>query len=127
MPRLGKRTKHLRWARGVAKKARVSTAANNCASETSDSAAGPRREPQEVSDSSDDDFDVDEALKVDPDALIEEFTADWVASLCRDDLYSLSLLLLQILTQDFQLKITAALNLLASTLSAHTKLLRSGG
>ena len=47
-----------------------------------------------MSDSSDDDFDVEEALKVDPDAMKEEFTGDWVASLCRDVLYSLSLLLL---------------------------------
>ena len=66
------------------------------------------------------DFDVEEALKGDPEALkgnpeamIKEFTADWVASLTRDDLYSLALLLLQVLTQDFQLLITAALKIIA--------------
>ena len=45
------------------------------------------------SETSDTDFDPDESLKKDPVAVIGEFTADWVASLSRDDLYSLSLLL----------------------------------
>ena len=45
--------------------------------------------------------------------MIEELTADCVASLSRDDLYSLSLLLLQVLMQDFQLLITAASKIIA--------------
>lgn len=74
MPRLGKRAQHLRSAREAAKKARVSTVINSGADDTTDSAAGPSREPHEVIESSDDDFDVEEALKGDSEAMIEVYS-----------------------------------------------------
>lgn len=58
-----------------------------------------------ISDTSDSEFDLDEALKSDPEAMMEEFTADWIAS---DDLYPFALLIFQVLTHHFQLMITAA-------------------
>ena len=70
---------------------------------------------------SDFDFDPEEALKSDPDALLEEFVADWVGSLPREDLYSLSLLLFHILQQDFQLLIGPASKIIASHLKKNPK------
>ena len=110
MPRLGKRSEHLRLAIEAGKKARVTSEEVN---ELKFAVAGPSRQPEEVNDSSYSDFDVEEALKGDPEAMIEEITADWVASLTQDDLYSLSLLLLQVLTTYFQLLITAASKIIA--------------
>lgn len=55
------------------------------------------------SSSSDSDFDPTEGLKSDPVAMMGEFCIDWIASLSREDVYSLSLLLFQILQQDFLL------------------------
>ena len=49
------------------------------------------------SSSSDSDFDPTEGLRSDPIAMMEEFCSDWIASLSREDVYSLSLLLFQIL------------------------------
>ena len=95
MPKLGERGEHLRLARKVAKKARVKPEEVN---EPTVAAAGPSRQPDGVNDSSDSNFDIEEVLKWDPEAMIEEFTADWVASLTRDYLYSFLLLLLQVLT-----------------------------
>jgi hypothetical protein len=62
---------------------------------------------------SDMDFDPDEALLLDDDALIGEFIGDWVASLCREDVYSLSLLLFHVLRQEFLLQIYPASKLIA--------------
>ena len=58
-------------------------------------------EATEGSSQSDSDFDPEDALLKDPDAMIEEFVANWVATLPRDDLYALSLLLFHILQQEF--------------------------
>ena len=49
---------------------------------------------------------------------------DWVSSLSRDDLYSLALLLFQVLTQDFQLMITSASKIVAKYVNRQ---FRSGG
>ncbi len=80
---------------------------------TSDDASQIENVPSSSTETSDTDFNSDEALKNDPDAMIEEFTADWFASLPRDDLHSLSLLLFQILTNDVQLMITATSKIVA--------------
>ncbi len=53
-------------------------------------------------------FDFAKSLKKDQDALLEEFANNWIASLPREDLYSLALLLFHILKQDFQLLIYPA-------------------
>ena len=70
---------------------------------------------------SDPTFDPLEALKNDPDALLEEFVSNWVASLPRDDVYSLSLLLFHILKQDFQLLIYPASKIIAKYLNKNFK------
>ena len=132
MPRLGKCGEYLRLAREAAKNTRVTSEEVN---EPTIPAAGPSRHPEEVNDSSDSDFDVEDRHSKDPEAMIEELTANWVASLTRDDLYSLSLLILQILTQDFQLLITAASNIIAKYVKCSHKtvvkwrvdFLKSGG
>ena len=55
------------------------------------SSSGVATHSEASSDSdTDSDFDPDESLKDDPVALIEEFTADWISALSRDDLYSLT-------------------------------------
>ena len=58
--------------------------------------------PAESLSTSDSDFDPEEALNNDPTAMLEDFVMDWAASLPRDDVYSLALLLFHILQQDFQ-------------------------
>ena len=65
---------------------------------------------------SDSDFDPEEEMKLDPGAMTEEFTADWIASLPRDDLYALSILLFHLLQQDFQLLIYPASKIIAKYL-----------
>ena len=68
----------------------------------STSGVAPEAEETEGSSQSDPDFDPEEALLKDPDAMIEEFVADWIATLPRDDVYALSLLLLfHVLQQEF--------------------------
>ncbi len=66
-------------------------------------------------------FDPLEALKNDPDALLEEFVSNWVASLPREDLYSLSLLLFHILMQDFQLLVYPASKIIGKYLMKNFK------
>ena len=56
-----------------------------------------------------------------PDAMIEEFAADWVASLPRDDLYALSLLLFHILQQEFQQLIYPASKIIGRVLNKNYK------
>ena len=73
----------------------------------------PSLNESDRSESSDTYLDQEEALRKDPEAMLGEFTADWVESLPRDDLYALALLLFHILTQDFQLLITAASKIVA--------------
>ena len=70
--------------------------------ESSASGLGSQTQESGSCSESESSFDPDEALLKDPDAMIEEFAADWVASLPRDDLYALSLLLFHILQQEFQ-------------------------
>ena len=116
MPRLGKRAQHLKRARDAAKKqAKVVTPAGPSGAATPDLSTSPVPSLNESdhSESSDTDFDPEEALRKDPEAMLGEFTADWVESLPRDDLYTLALLLFHILTQDFQLLITAASKIVA--------------
>ena len=62
---------------------------------------------------SDCDFDPDSSLLLDHDAMIGEFAEDWVASLRREDLYSLSLLLFHILRQEFLLQVYPASKIIA--------------
>ena len=92
--------------------------------ESCDEAASSSSTDQELSHSesdSDPDFDPEEALRSDPEALLEEFVVDWVSSLPREDLYSLSLLLFHILKQDFQLLIGPASKIIASHLKKSHK------
>ena len=70
---------------------------------------------------SDSSFDLDEALLKDPNAMIEEFAADWVVSLPRDDLYALSLLLFHILQQEFQQLIYPASEIIGRVLNKNYK------
>ena len=108
MPRLGKRKQHLKKVReisvAVCKKPKSTSSQDSPqvgqASGTSDfltvsqdepSSSGVATHSEASSDSdTDSDFDPDESLKDDPVALIEEFTADWISALSRDDLYSLT-------------------------------------
>ena len=64
----------------------------------------PLLEDETLSSHSDTDFNPEEALQCDPDAMLNEFSAD---SLTRDDEYSLALLF-SILQQDIQLMVTPA-------------------
>lgn len=60
--------------------------------------------------SSDSYSDPTEAPRSDLEAVMREFCSDWITSLSREDLYSLSLFLFHVLQQDFLLliaKITA--------------------
>ena len=50
-------------------------------------------------DTSDTEFDSDEALTNDPEGMMEGFVADWVSSLSRYYLYALALLLLSSYTR----------------------------
>ena len=118
MPRLGKRAQQLKQTRdsSVKKSQLQATSPNQSSSDhPSTSAAALQVEDAQISssDTSATDFDSDEALTNDPEAMMEEFVTDWVSSLPRDDLYSLALLLFQVLTQDFQLMITAASKIVA--------------
>ena len=70
---------------------------------------------------SDSRFYPDEALLKDPNAMIEEFAADWVVSLPRDDLYALSLLLFHILQQEFQQLIYPASEIIGRVLNKNYK------
>ena len=93
-------------------------------------AASSSSTAQELSHSESDpdsDFNPEEALKSDPEALLEEFVTDWVSGLPREDLYSVSLLLFHILKQDFQLLIGPASKIIASHLKRATRRSRSGG
>ena len=73
------------------------------------------------SSSSDSDFDPTEGLKSDPVAMMGEFCIDWIASLSREDVYSLSLLLFQILQQDFLLLIGPAAKIIGKYLAKNPK------
>ena len=87
MPRLGKRAQHFNMARDSSvKKSNLATSPDHSSSEQpSTSAAASQVEDAQVS-SSDTELDSDEALTNDPEAMMEEFIADWVFSLPRDDL-----------------------------------------
>ena len=104
MLKLGKRKLHLKKARG-AKKVHCTNG------ESGEHQLQPQRAPSAEEQSTanhsllsedeipssdsdtDTDFDPEEALQCDPDAMLNEFCADWIASLTRDDQYSLALLL----------------------------------
>ena len=85
--------------------------------------SGLASQVQESSGSSqtDSDFDPEDALMSDPAAMIEEFTADWVASLPRDDLYALSLFLFHIFQQEFLLLVYPASKHIAKLLNKNYK------
>lgn len=85
--------------------------------------SGLASQVQESSGSSqtDSDFDPEDALMSDPAATIEEFTADWVASLPRDDLYALSLFLFHIFQQEFLLLVYPASKHIAKLLNKNYK------
>ena len=70
---------------------------------------------------SDSSFDADDALLKDPDAMIEEFVADWVASLARDDVYALSLLLFHVLKQEFLRCVYPAFKIIGRVLNKNYK------
>ena len=70
---------------------------------------------------SDSDFDPENKLKKDPAALLKEFIDDWIASLAREDLFSLSLLLFHILTEDFQLLLGASSKIIGRHVNKHHK------
>ena len=76
---------------------------------------------QEDTSTSDSDFDPEQAILKDPDVMIEEFVADWVASLPRDDLYSLSLLLFHILKQEFSQLVYPASKVIGRALNRNHK------
>ena len=78
-------------------------------------------EETESSSQSDSDFDPEDALLKDPDGMIEEFAADWIATLPRDDLYSLSLLLFHILQQEFLQLVYPASKIIGKVLNKNYK------
>lgn len=79
-------------------------------------------EPSSSSDlNSDSDFHPDLELKKDPEAMIEEFAEDWVASLPREDQYAFSIVLFHILQQDFQLLIYPASKIIAKYIGKNYK------
>ena len=126
MPKLKKQRAHLKtsrvkhWQR-PAQQAAVSSIAINTDDTSSSHLSDQSLMGQPSTSSATSDFDPDEALKNDPDALLEEFVADWVSSLPREDLYSLSLLLFHILSHDFQLLIGPASKIIASHLKRNAK------
>ena len=75
---------------------------------------------------SDLDFDPEEALKNDPTVMLNEFCADWIESLTRDDQYSLALFLFSVFQQDFQLLITSAAKLIAKYFHNTTRPFKNG-
>lgn len=139
MPKLKKQKLHLRMAslaRGQ-KKSKKSEAALSPPSSSSStqgvtlplegadqpstSGLGSNTEEYSSSSTSDSDFDPEESIKSDPLAMMEEFTADWIATLSRDDLYSLSILLFYIFQQDFQLLVYPASKIIAKYINRHYK------
>ncbi len=66
-------------------------------------------------------FDPEKELKKNPAALLKEFVDDWIASLPREDLFSLFLLLFHIFTEDFQLLLGPSSKLIARHLNRHHK------
>ena len=107
MPKVKKQKAHLRRARQQLSDKRQKSPETDPVEleqpedQPSTSGVAPEVEEIEGSSQSDSDFDPEDALLKDPDAMIEEFVADWVATLPRDDLYALSLLLFHILQQEF--------------------------
>ena len=89
--------------------------------ESSASGLGSQTQESGSCSESDSSFDPDGALLKDPDAMIEEFAADWVAILPRDDLYTLSLLLFHILQQEFQQLIYPASEIIGRVLNKNYK------
>ena len=87
----------------------------------STSGVGSHVQESGSSSESDSSFDPDEALLKGPNAMIEEFAADWVVSLPRDDLYALSLLLFHILQQEFQQLIYPASEIIGRVLNKNYK------
>ncbi len=73
---------------------------------------------------SDSDFDPGEALRKNPAAMIEKFSADRVTSLPREDLY---LLLFQILLQQEFLLLAGPAAKMLSTSTGTTRQFKSGG
>ncbi|MCG8622252.1 MAG: hypothetical protein MJE68_09695 [Proteobacteria bacterium] len=78
-------------------------------------------EETEGSSQSDSDFDPEDALLKDPDAMIEEFVADWIATLPRNDLYALSLLLFHVLQQEFLQLVYPASKIIGKILNKNYK------
>ena len=60
------------------------------------------------SNESDSDFDFEDALASDPSALFSEFVGEWVSSLTRENVYSLAMLLMHMLHEEFQIFIIPA-------------------
>ena len=132
MPKNRKQRAHLRKARLQMPKKQRKTAETESVAvaplsadagviEDQPTTSGLASEIQASSNSSDSDFDPEDALTNDPAAMIEEFVADWVASLPRDDLYALSLLLFQVFQQEFLLLVYPASKIIAKYLNKNHK------
>ena len=132
MPKLGKQKAHLREARLQLSKKQHKTGEvvqnptdpeSPSVIEEQPTTSGLASHVQDSGDScsSDSDFDPEEALINDPAAMIEDFTADWVASLPRDDLYALSLLIFQIIQQEFLLLVYPASKIIGKYLNKNYK------